>query len=58
MMDNFSQGSFIQEALVKNIQTSGRKTTPNLKALNGGRSESTTVIEGYKLPDQRMAVYG
>ena len=41
MLDNCSQGSFIREALVKKMQTSGRKTT-----LNGERSESTTAIKG------------
>ena len=38
MLDNCSQGSFIQEALVKKMQTSGRITTSNLKTLNGERS--------------------
>ena len=45
MLDNCSQGSFIQEALVKKMQTSGKKTTLNLKALNGERSESTIAID-------------
>ena len=49
MLDNCSQGSFIQEALVKKMQTSGRKTTLNLKTLNGERSESTTAIEGLQV---------
>ena len=49
MLDNFSQGSFIQEALVKKMQTSGRKTTLNLKTLNGERSESITAIEGLQV---------
>ena len=35
MLDNCSLGSFIQEALVKKMQTSGRKTTLKLKTLNG-----------------------
>ena len=43
------QGSFIQEALVKKMQTSGRKTTLNLKTLNGERFESTTAIEGLQV---------
>ena len=34
MLENGSQG-FIREALVKKMQTSGRKTTLNLKTLNG-----------------------
>ena len=38
MLDNCSQGSFIQEALVKKMQTSGRITTSSLKTLNGERS--------------------
>ena len=46
MLDNCSQGSFIQEVLVKKIQISGRKTTLNLNTLNGERYESTTAIEG------------
>ena len=49
MLSKCSQGSFIQEALVKKMQTSGRRTTLNLKALNGERSESTTAIEGLQV---------
>ena len=49
MLDNCSQGSFIREALVKRMQTSGRKTTLNLKTLNGEISESTTAIEGLQV---------
>ena len=39
----------MQEALVKMMQTSGRKTTLNLKTLNGERSESTKAIEGLQV---------
>ena len=49
MLDNCSQGSFIQEALVKRMQTSGRKATLNLKTLNGKRSEPTTAVEGLQV---------
>ena len=49
MLDKCSQGSFIREALVKKMQTSGRKTTLNFKALNGERSESTTAIDGLQV---------
>ena len=49
ILDNCSQGSFIQEALVKKMQTSGRKTTLNLKTLNGERSESTIAIDGLQV---------
>ena len=45
MLENGSQGSFIPEALVKKMQTSGRKTTLNLKTLNVERSQSTAAIE-------------
>ena len=45
MLDNCSQRSFIREALVEKMQTSGRKTMLNLKTLNGERSESITAIE-------------
>ena len=49
MVENCSQESFIQEALVKKIQAPGRKTTLNLKTLNEERSESTTAIEGLQV---------
>ena len=49
MLDNCSQGSFIREALVKKMQTSGRKRTLNLKTLDGERSESTIAIEGLQV---------
>ena len=45
-----SQGSFIQEALVKKMQTSVRKITLNLKKLNYERSEPTIAIDGMQVP--------
>ena len=49
MLDNCSQRLFIKEAIVKKMQTSGRKTKLNLKTLNGERSEPTTDIEGLQV---------
>ena len=46
MLDSCSQGSFIQEDLIKELQLSGRKTTLNLKTMNGERTESNVLIEG------------
>ena len=46
ILDCCSQGSFIHEDLIKELQLSGRKTTLNLKNLNGERTESTVLIEG------------
>ena len=45
MLDSCSQGSFIQEDPIKELQLSGRKATLNLKTLNGERTESTVLIE-------------
>ena len=58
MLDNCSQRSFIQEALVKRMQTSGRKATLNLKTLNGKRLNPPQQLKDYKLLDQRMAAHG
>ena len=44
MLDNSSPVSFIQESLVRKMQTSGRKTTLNLKTLNGERCEPIIAI--------------
>ena len=49
MLDNCSQGCFIQEALVKKMHTSGRKAILNFKTLNGERSESTIAIDGLRV---------
>ena len=49
MLDNCRQRSFIQKALVKKMHTSRRKTTLNLKTLNGERSESTSAIDGLQV---------
>ena len=46
MLDNSSQGSFIQKDLIKELQLSVRKTKLNLKTLNGERTKSTMLIEG------------
>ena len=48
------QGPFIQEALVKKMQTL-RKTTLNMKTLNGERSEST--IDGLQVARSKMAIH-
>ena len=45
VLDNSRQGSFIQEVLVKKMQTSGRNTTLNLKTLHGERSEPTIAVD-------------
>ena len=50
MLGNCSQGSFIKEALVKKMHTSERKTTRNLKTLNGlNRSEYSIAIDGLQV---------
>ena len=53
MLDSCSQGSFVQEALVKKMQTSERKTTVNLKTLNGVRSESTIAIDRLQVVESK-----
>ena len=50
MLDNCSQVCLYQEALVKNMQTSGRKETLNLKTLNSEISETTIAIDGLQFP--------
>ena len=49
MLDNFSQGSFIHDNLVKELGVHGMKTTLNLKTLHGEKTESTMVVEGIKV---------
>ena len=46
MLDSCSQGSFIQEDLIKELLLSGRKITLNLKTLNGEKTESKMLIKG------------
>ena len=47
---NFSQGYFIQETLVKTMQTSVRKITLNLNKLNYERSEPIIAIDRMQVP--------
>ena len=49
VLDNFSQGSFIHENLVKEIGVRGMKTTLNLKTLHGERTENTMTLDGIKV---------
>ena len=49
MLDNCSQGSFISESLVKQMNLSGRKTTLNLKTLKSKKLETAIVIDGLKV---------
>ena len=49
MLDNCSQGSFISESLVKQMNLSGRKTTLNLKTLSSKKLETAIVIDGLKV---------
>ena len=53
MLGNCSQGSFIQELLVKKIQTSGRKTTLDLKTLNDERSDPTITIDRLQVAGEK-----
>ena len=47
---SFSRGYFIQEALVKKMQTSVRKITLNLNKLNYEISDPTIAIDGMQVP--------
>ena len=47
---SFSQGYFIQETLVKKMQTSVRKITLNLNKLNYERSEPIIAIDRMQVP--------
>ena len=58
MLDNCSQGSFIQRALVKKMQISGRKSTLNLKTLNGERPESRIEIDELQVAGSSIAIHG
>ena len=49
MLDNCSQGSFIHDNLVKELEVHGIKTTLNIKTVYGEKTESTMVLEGIKV---------
>ena len=49
MLDNCSQGSFVHEAVLKQLGVKGDKTTLSLKTLHGERSENTSAIAGHWL---------
>ena len=49
MLDNCIQGSFVHEAVLKQLGVKGTKTTLSLKTLNGERSENTSAIAGMQV---------
>ena len=49
MLDNCSQGSFVHEAVLKQLGVRGPKTTRSLKTLHGERSENTSAIAGMQV---------
>ena len=49
MLDNSSQGSFIHDNLVKELEVHGMKTTSNLKTLHGEKTESTIIVKEIKV---------
>ena len=49
MLDNCSQGSFVHEAVLKQLGVKGTKTTLSLKTLHGERSENTSAIVGMQV---------
>ena len=46
MVDNCSQGSFIWDELIEDLEITGRKLQLSLKTLTGKKSEDTTAIDG------------
>ena len=49
MLNNCSQGSFVHEAVLKQLGVKGNKTILSLKTLHGGRSENTSAIVGMQV---------
>ena len=46
MLDNCSQGSFIRDELIEELEMTGRKLQLSLKTLTGEKSEDTMAIDG------------
>ena len=49
MLDNCSHGSFVHEAVLKQLGVKGTKTTLSLKTLHGERSENAIAITGMQV---------
>ena len=49
MLDSCSQGTFMDEQLLDELQILGRKTTITIKILNGEATELTRVAEGLEV---------
>ena len=53
LLDSCSQGTFILERLLKKFGIKGRKTSINIKTLNGEVTSKSSVINGLKVADSR-----
>ena len=49
MLDNCSQGCFIEDSIRKNLGVDGRKTEITIKTLNGEQEVKSTVMSGLKV---------
>ena len=53
LLDNCSQGTFILERLLKRFGIKGRKTSINIKTLNGEVTNKSSMINGLKVASSR-----
>ena len=49
MLDNCSQGCFVNSSLVKNLRIKGRKTSVSVKTLTGERIHTSFAVDGLKV---------
>ena len=49
MLDNCSQGCFVNSSLVKNLRIKGHKTSVSVKTLTGERIHTSFAVDGLKV---------
>ena len=56
MLDNCSQGCFVNSSLVKNLRIKGHKTSVSVKTLTGERINTSFAVDGLKV--SRISGFG
>ena len=55
LLDSCSQGTFVTERILKELDATGAKTSINIKTLNGNQKVSSTLVDGIIVSKQVLS---
>ena len=56
LLDNCSQGTFVREDIIHNLDASGARTKITVKTLNGGQTHLSTALDGLEVSSNNKSI--